>query len=50
MEEWTGEPLPLNWGDYEVAEKITESVALKQNALYNILAGVFIRPQRRLKN
>ena len=39
MVEWTGEPLPLNWGDYEVAEKITESVALKQNALYDILGG-----------
>jgi len=39
MEEWTGEPLPLNWGDYEVAEKITDAVALKQNALYDILGG-----------
>jgi aldehyde:ferredoxin oxidoreductase len=39
MEKWTGESLALNWGDFEVAEKIIENVALKENYLYEILAG-----------
>ena len=39
MKEWTGEPLSLAWGNYEVAEKITDAVALKKNALYDILGG-----------
>ena len=37
--EWNGEPLALDWGNYESAEKIIESMALQNNALGKILQG-----------
>ena len=42
MKEWTGEALPLNWGDWRVADKISRWVANKSNKLYDILGkGVY---------
>jgi aldehyde:ferredoxin oxidoreductase len=50
MEEWSGEPLALKWGDYEVAERITDAVALKQNALYDILSGGVYQAARKIED
>lgn len=37
--EWAGEPLTLEWGNYEAAEKILEAIALQNNRLGKLLAG-----------
>jgi aldehyde:ferredoxin oxidoreductase len=49
MQDWTGEALSLNWGDYELAEKITESVALKKNALFDILGGGVYKAAKKIE-
>ena len=40
MVEWTGEPLSLEWGDYEAVEKLLETIALQKNKLGNIMREV----------
>ncbi len=37
--EWAGEPLNLEWGNYESAENILDSIAFQKNTLGKILAG-----------
>lgn len=39
VKEWTGEALPLKWGDWRVVDKISRWVANKENKLYDILKG-----------
>lgn len=36
---WAGEPLDLEWGNYEAAEKVVEAIALQKNTLGKILGG-----------
>ena len=40
MVEWTGEPLSLEWGDYEAVEKILDFIAMQKNKLGEILRRV----------
>jgi len=39
MVAWTGEPLSLDWGDYEVVEKVLAAIASQENRLGQILNG-----------
>lgn len=42
IEEWMGEPISLNWGNYEVVEKIIKSVGLQTNKLGKMVGkGVY---------
>ena len=47
VSEWAGEPVKLNWGNYEAAEKITELVVNKRSKLSDILnEGVYQAAER----
>ena len=46
--EWTGEPLTLEWGNYESAEKIVEAIALQKNALGKMMLGGVYQTASRL--
>ena len=49
MVEWTGEPLSLEWGNYEAVEKIMESIASQNNKLGNILKGGVYKSAQRIE-
>ncbi len=36
---WAGEPLSLEWGNYEAVERIIEAIALRKNKLGELLSG-----------
>jgi len=45
--EWLGEPLSLEWGNYESAARLIDSIALQKDRLGNIFkAGVYKAAQR----
>ncbi|MEK7847340.1 MAG: aldehyde ferredoxin oxidoreductase C-terminal domain-containing protein, partial [Chloroflexota bacterium] len=41
-QEWFGEPLPLEWGDYKAVEKIIDVIALHKGKLGDLFqAGLY---------
>jgi len=38
-EEWTGEPLSLDWGNWQTVDRLIDAVALRENKLGEILKG-----------
>jgi len=46
--EWTGEPLSLEWGNYQAMEQIIEAVALQKNILGHILQGGVYQAAKRI--
>jgi aldehyde:ferredoxin oxidoreductase len=47
--EWFGEPIALEWGNYEAVERIIESIALHNNPLGEILSGGVYKAAQRLE-
>jgi aldehyde:ferredoxin oxidoreductase len=46
--EWAGEPLSLEWGNYQAMEQIIEGVALQKNMLGQILQGGVCQAAKRI--
>jgi len=46
---WTGEPLSLEWGNYEAMEKIIDYAALRKNELGEIMSGGVYRAAKRIE-
>ncbi len=47
--EWFGEPVALEWGNYQAVEKIIEAVALRNTPLGELLSGGVYRAAQRLE-
>ena len=45
---WTGEPLSLEWGNYQAMEKIVEYAAWRNNELGDIVSGGLYRAAQRI--
>jgi len=46
--EWTGEPLSLEWGNYQAMEQIIEAIALQKNMLGHMLQGGVYQAAKRI--